>query len=208
MAIKLVIGDFNKSSWSFRAWLVLAAAGIDVTLEQVLLEQDDTRSQILGWSPSGKLPVLIDGNLVINDSLAIAEYAADLHPDAGLWPEDFDLRALARAASAEMHAGFVNLRTQMSFGLGTGEPCEPLWDATREEIARVLQIWTELRARSGHGTYLCGERFGIVDAMYAPILCRFRRFAVELPQPLQAYADAIFSFGPVRTWLHLATTRP
>jgi len=208
MAIKLVIGDFNKSSWSLRAWLVLAAAGIEADLEQVLLEQDDTRANILAHSPSGKLPVLIDGDLTINDSLAIAEYAADLHPDADLWPEDFDLRALARAAAAEMHAGFVNLRTQMSFGLGTGDQRPELTEQTREEIARILQIWTDLRARSGHATYLCGDHFGIVDAMYVPVLFRFRRFGIELPEALQPYADAIFDFGPVRTWLHLATTRP
>ena len=107
-----------------------------------------------------------------------------------------------------MHSGFVNLRTQMSFGLNTGDHCETLWDATREEIARILQIWTDLRTRSGHGTYLCGEHFGIVDAMYAPVLLRLRRFGVELPAPLQAYADAIFSFAPLRDWLQLAATRP
>lgn len=208
MAIKLVIGDFNKSSWSFRAWLVLTAAGIDFETEQVLLDQDDTRANILRLSPSGKVPVLIDGELVINDSLAIAEYIADLRPEAELWPEDFDLRALARAASAEMHAGFVSLRTQLSFGLNTGDSAPPLLDTTFDDLSRIFQIWDDLRARSGRGTYLCGERFGIVDAMYAPVLLRLRRFDIPLPAPLQGYADALLAHPAVRHWMDMAKSRP
>lgn len=208
MAIKLAIGDFNKSSWSFRAWLVLTAAEIDFDIEQVLLEQDDTRANILQLSPSGKVPALIDRELVINDSLAIAEYVADMHPEAGLWPEDFDLRALARAASAEMHAGFVSLRTQLSFGLNTGDSAPPLLDATCDDISRIFQIWDDLRARSGRGTYLCGEHFGIVDAMYVPVVFRLRRFGIPLPAPLQAYAEAILAYPPVRHWMELADNRP
>ncbi|WP_175651469.1 glutathione S-transferase family protein [Pseudomonas sp. Marseille-P9899] len=208
MAIKLAIGDFNKSSWSLRAWLVLHAAGVEFDTQQVLLDQDDTHANILKLSPSGKVPALQVDDLVINDSLAIAEYIAEIHPQADLWPDDRELRALARAAAAEMHSGFVNLRTQMSFGLNTGDTSETLLDATREEIARIFQIWGDLRARSGHGTYLCGEHFGIVDAMYAPIVFRFRRFGIALPAPLQAYADAILAYPHVRTWLQLASTRP
>lgn len=208
MATTLAIGDFNKSSWSFRAWLVLASAGVTFDTRQVLLEQDDTRAQILGLSPSGKVPALIVDDLIINDSLAIAEYIAERYPQANLWPDDATLRALARAACAEMHSGFVSLRTQLSFGLSTGDHCEPLLDSTQQEIARILSIWDDLRAHSGHGAYLCGEHFGIVDAMYAPILFRFRRFGVPLPTRLQPYADAIFAFGPVRTWLQLASTQP
>lgn len=208
MAMTLAIGDFNKSSWSFRAWLVLTSAGLTFETRKVLLEQDDTHARILAHSPSGKVPALIIDDLVINDSLAIAEYIAERYPQANLWPEHVDLRARARAASAEMHAGFVSLRTQLSFGLGSGDSSEPLLDATREELARIFQIWNDLRARSGHGTYLCGEHFGIVDAMYAPVLFRLRRFGIPLPATLHAYADAIFSFGPIRTWLQLASTQP
>ncbi len=208
MAIKLAIGDYNKSSWSFRAWLVLATAEIEFDVEQVLLERDDTHANILALSPSGKVPALIVDDLLINDSLAIAEYLGESHPRAGLWPAERNLRALARAAAAEMHAGFVSLRTQMSFGLNTGDSAEPLLAQTLEDISRVLQIWADLRQRSGHGRYLCGEHFGIVDAMYAPVVFRFRRYGIALPAPLQTYADAVLAYPPVRTWMQLASTQP
>jgi len=208
MAITLAIGDFNKSSWSFRAWLVLKAANVPFETRQVLLERDDTRANILALSPSGKVPALKIGDLLINDSLAIAEYIAELHPEASLWPADRDLRALARAAAAEMHAGFVALRTQMSFGLGSGDHAGHLEDATREDIQRLFALWEQLRTASGNDTWLCGAHFGIVDAMYVPVLFRLRRFGIALPASLLGYAEAVFAHPAVREWLHLASEQP
>ena len=126
MPTKLVIGDYKKSSWSFRAWLVLVTADVSFETLQVKLEQDDTRQQILRYSPSGKVPALLLDKVVINDSLAICEYVAGAYPAANLWPQDPLVKAQARAAAAEMHSGFVNLRTQMSFGLNTGDTPEPV----------------------------------------------------------------------------------
>lgn len=200
MTAKLVIGDFNKSSWSMRAWLVMVAADSAFETIQVKLEQPDTPRQIGEHSTSGKVPVLLSGNVVINDSLAISEYMAEANPDANLWPRDARLRALARAAAAEMHSGFTHLRTQMSFGLGTGDEAGTLTEETQGEIARIFSIWDGLRTASQSTTFLCGQ-FGIVDAMFAPVVFRFRRYGVGVPPTLQSYVDQVLAYGPVQQWM-------
>jgi glutathione S-transferase len=203
MAITLAIGDFGKSSWSFRAWLILKTADVSFSTQQVKLEQADTRATILQHSASGKVPALSTAGITINDSLAIAEYIAELYPNARLWPEEQQLRALARAAAAEMHSGFINLRTQMSFGLNTGDTPEVLSQATQDEIQRIFQIWRNLLSHSGAKEFLCGN-FGIVDAMYVPVIFRFRRYGIALPADLQGYANNILNYAPVQQWLKLA----
>ncbi|ATE78585.1 glutathione S-transferase [Pseudomonas sp. IT-194MI4] len=203
MSTKLVVGDFNKSSWSFRAWLVLVTADVSFETLQLKLEQSDTRQQILEHSPSGRVPALLLNGIVINDSLAISEYVADAYPGANLWPQDPQVKALARAAAAEMHSGFTHLRTQMSFGLNTGDTPETLTAETREEVMRVFDIWNNLRALSGSKQFLCGD-FGIVDAMFVPVVFRFRRYGIAIPAQLQGYVDNILAYAPVQQWLKLA----
>ncbi|WP_044274441.1 glutathione S-transferase family protein [Pseudomonas fluorescens] len=203
MSTKLVIGDFNKSSWSFRAWLVLVTADVSFETLQLKLEQSDTRQQILEHSPSGRVPALLLNGIVINDSLAISEYVADAYPGANLWPQDPQVKALARAAAAEMHSGFTHLRTQMSFGLNTGDTPETLTAQTREEVMRVFDIWNNLRALSASKQFLCGD-FGIVDAMFVPVVFRFRRYGIAIPAQLQGYVDNILAYAPVQQWLKLA----
>ncbi|MBC4811924.1 glutathione S-transferase family protein [Klebsiella quasipneumoniae] len=203
MSTKLVIGDFNKSSWSFRAWLVLVTADVSFETLQLKLEQSDTRQQILEHSPSGRVPALLLNGIVINDSLAISEYVADAYPGANLWPQDPQVKALARAAAAEMHSGFTHLRTQMSFGLNTGDTPETLTAQTREEVMRVFDIWNNLRALSGSKQFLCGD-FGIVDAMFVPVVFRFRRYGIAIPAQVQGYVDNILAYAPVQQWLKLA----
>lgn len=199
---QLLIGDYRKSSWSLRAWLVLVSAGVSFEVIKVRLDQADTRQAILEYSPSAKVPVLFQGELAINDSLAIAEYLAETCPDAGLWPADKNLRALARAACAEMHAGFVALRTQLSFGVDTGEPPPVLAAETQADLQRIFALWKQLRSLSG-GPFLCGG-FGIVDAFYAPVVLRLRRYGIEVPHALQDYVDAVLASAPVQQWLRLA----
>lgn len=203
MSTKLVIGDFNKSSWSFRAWLVLVTADVSFETLQLKLEQSDTRQQILEHSPSGRVPALLLNGIVINDSLAISEYVADAYPGANLWPQDPQVKALARAAAAEMHSGFTHLRTQMSFGLNTGDTPETLTAQAHEEVMRVFDIWNNLRALSGSKQFLCGD-FGIVDAMFVPVVFRFRRYGIAIPAQLQGYVDNILAYAPVQQWLKLA----
>lgn len=205
MVTRLVIGDYSKSSWSLRAWLILKAADVSFETVRIALERENTRELILQYSPSGKVPALIKGAAVINDSLAIAEYVAETCPQADLWPENQTLRALARSASAEMHSGFVNLRTQMSFGLTLGDTPEPLTADTEFEIQRIFSIWKSLLNLSGSKDFLCGT-FGIVDAMFVPVVFRFRRYGILIPIELRAYVANILEYPPVTQWLALAAT--
>jgi glutathione S-transferase len=201
----LVIGDYGLSSWSLRPWLALKAAGVPFETQLVRLQQPGSRDAILTLSPSGKLPALIHGELTICDSLAICEYAAELRPSASLWPKDQALRAMARSACAEMHSGFVNLRTQMSFGLGAGERVAAILPETHWEIERIFAIWRGLLTRSGSSAFLCGA-FGIVDALFAPVVFRFRRFGVGIPADLVGYTRAIIDFPPMQEWMALAAS--
>ncbi|WP_137886139.1 glutathione S-transferase family protein [Pseudomonas sp. 2FE] len=203
MSTKLVIGDFNKSSWSLRAWLVLVTADVSFETLQIKLEQSETRKRILEYSPSGKVPALLLDDIVINDSLAISEYIAGAYPAANLWPQDSRIKAMARAAAAEMHSGFTHLRTQMSFGLNTGDTPESLTAETQEEIQRIFAIWNHLRDVSGSKQFLCGD-FGIVDAMFVPVVFRFRRYGIAVPAQLQGYVEKVLAYPPVQKWLKLA----
>jgi len=203
MSAKLVIGDFNKSSWSLRAWLVLVTADVSFETLQIKLEQSETRKRILEHSPSGKVPSLLLDDIVINDSLAISEYIAETYPAANLWPQDSRTKAIARAAAAEMHSGFTHLRTQMSFGLNTGDTPESLTAETQEEIQRIFAIWNQLRDVSGSKQFLCGD-FGIVDAMFVPVVFRFRRYGIAVPAQLQGYVEKVLAYAPIQEWLKLA----
>ena len=199
----LAIGDYAKSSWSMRAWLALKAAGAPFDTLQVRLEQPDTRANILKYTPSGKVPALITKDCVIHDSLAIAETIAERFPRSSLWPNDGVLRAKARSAAAEMHSGFVNLRTQLPFGVSTGERIDQILPDTQSDIDRVLHVWRDLRTASASVGFLCGD-FGIVDAMFAPVVFRFRRFGIDVPNDLQIYVDAVLGNLHVKEWLALA----
>lgn len=199
----LAIGDYAKSSWSMRAWLVLKTAGVPFNTVQVRLEKSDTRANILRYSPSAKVPALALKDCVICDSLAIAETIAEKFPQAKLWPRDQILRAKARSAAAEMHSGFVDLRAHMPFGVGTGDRIDEILPDTRREIDRLLHIWQDLRTASGSMEFLCGG-FGIVDAMFTPVVFRFRRFGIDIPTDLRSYVDAVLNYSPVKEWLALA----
>ncbi|HUY02344.1 MAG TPA: glutathione S-transferase [Rhodocyclaceae bacterium] len=199
----LAVGDYAKSSWSMRAWLVLKAAAAPFDTLQVRLERPDTRANILRHSPSGKVPALIMKDGVIHDSLAIAETIAEKFPQANLWPKDDMLRGKARSAAAEMHSGFVNLRTQLPFGISSGERIDQILPDTQSDIDRVLRVWRDLRAASGSMRFLCGD-FGIVDAMFTPVVFRFHRFGIGIPDDLKYYVDAIFGNLHVEEWLELA----
>ena len=182
MALKLVIGNKNYSSWSMRPWLALRAN--DIGFEEIfipLYTGAADKNRILGFSHSGKVPVLIDGDVTIWDSLAIIEYLAERYPEKRLWPEDRASRAHARSISAEMHSGFVALRNECGMNLHRPVGAIALSDDARANIARVQQIWTECRGRYGKlGPFLFGS-FGGADAMFAPVVWRFLTYAVELP---------------------------
>ena len=196
--MKLVIANKNYSSWSLRAWLALRATGQIFTEEQILLGQPDSREQILKHSPSGRLPCLVDGSLLVWDSLAIIEYLAELFP--ALWPEDRSERALARSISAEMHSSFPALRNQMPMNVRRSLPGRGRSAESEADIARIVQIWNRcLARRSVEGPYLFG-RFSGADAMFAPICFRFQTYGVEPTGPAGTYLATMLAHPAMREW--------
>jgi glutathione S-transferase len=207
-AMTLVIGNKNYSSWSLRAWLALKQAGLEFDEILIPLDEPGFKAEILKHSPSGRVPALTHGDVRIWDSLAIAEYAADLAPEAKLWPEDLAARALARAVSCEMHSGFSALRTHMPMNIRSRFPEEGRKPGVREDIDRMRSIWRICRSRYGAGGPFLFGRFSVADAMFAPVVTRFRTFAVELGEEEQAYADAIWALDAMRAWSEAATHEP
>jgi len=197
----LVIGNKNYSSWSLRPWLALAAAGIPFEEIRIPLYEAGSKAEILRHSPAGKVPVLKHGGLVVWDSLAICEYVAERFPEAQLWPADPAARATARSASAEMHSGFVALRSQMPMNLRAHKPGRGRGPGVQEDVDRITTLWRELRARFGAGGDFLFGRFSIADAMYAPVVGRFRTYEVALDPASRRYADAVWALPALQPWL-------
>jgi glutathione S-transferase len=196
----LVIGNKNYSSWSLRPWLLLRQAGIDFEELRLPLDTPEFGERIAAHSPSGRVPVLRDGELRVWDSLAICEYANERWLGGHGWPAAPDARAVARSAAAEMHSGFAALRTQLPMD-SRRRPDAYRWDAAAQtDIDRVQALWRELRATHGRDDdFLCG-RFGVVDAMYAPVAVRFAGYGVTLDGVSQAYVDALLALPAMREW--------
>jgi glutathione S-transferase len=201
MTLTLVIGNKNYSSWSMRPWLALKANGI--AFEEVLIPLytgDADKRRILGFTRSGKVPALIDGDVTIWDSLAIIEYLAERFPQVKLWPDDRKSRAHARSISAEMHSGFAALRNECGMNLHRPVGAKSLSENARADIARVQQIWTECRDRhASNGPYLFGA-FSGADAMYAPVVHRFRTYAIEMTPSVCDYMNAMSSLPAFGEW--------
>jgi len=201
MPLKLVIGNKNYSSWSMRPWLALRANNI--AFEEIfipLYTGAADKQRILDVTRSGKVPVLVDGDITVWDSLAIIEYLAERFPQARLWPEDRAARAHARSISAEMHSGFMALRNECPMNLH--RPIKPvaLSDDARANIARVQQIWIECRQRHGKsGPFLFGA-FSGADAMFAPVVHRFHTYAIEVTPDVAGYMTTMMAQPAVQEW--------
>jgi glutathione S-transferase len=200
----LVVGNQNYSGWSLRPYLALEHAGVPFDLVVVPLRHDDTRQRIRKYSPSGRLPALRHGDLVVWDSLAICEYLAELFPEAGLWPADSAARAVARSISAEMHSGFAALRSTLSVNLRADRRTKDIPDDAAADIARIREIWRDTRSRFGEGGKFLFGAFTIADAMYAPVVTRFRTYGVTLEGEEVAYAQAIWDLPALREWVDAA----
>ncbi len=201
MALTLVIGNKNYSSWSMRPWLALRANGI--AFEEVfipLYTGDPDKQRILNFTHSGKVPALIDGDITIWDSLSIIEYVAERFPEAGLWPDDRASRAHARSISAEMHSGFMALRNECGMNLHRPVRAIALSADAHANIARVQQIWIECRERYATlGPFLFGT-FGAADAMFAPVVHRFRTYAIAVERESQAYMETMMALPAFQEW--------
>jgi len=204
----LVIGNKNYSSWSLRPWLLLRHFGVAIDEVRLSLDTPQFADEVLRHSPTGKVPALHDGDVHLWDSLAICEYANERWLDGRGWPRDRAARGLARAAAAEMHAGFTALRTQLPMN-SRRVPDAYRWDAAAQrDIDRIQALWRELSATyGGDGDFLFGD-FGIVDAMYAPVAVRFDGYGVEVDDTARRYMQALFALPAMRAWREAAAIEP
>jgi glutathione S-transferase len=196
----LVIANKNYSSWSMRPWVTAVAFDIPFKEVRVLLDQPETAGEIARYTGSGRVPVLLDGDIAIWDSLSICEYLAEQFPDRHLWPARTDARAIARSICAEMHSGFTGLRNAMSMDIRGRYPGKGRTAEAQADIARVCEIWEECLSQFGHHEFLFGD-FSIADAFYAPVVMRFVSYQVPLAPALQAYADRVREHPAVARWI-------
>ena len=200
MALHLIIGNKNYSSWSFRPWLAMKVAGIAFDETVISLEAKDFKARVMAVSGAGKVPVLIDGASRVWESLAILEYLAEKFPAAALWPNDAAARAHARAVAAEMHAGFGPLRRLLPMNIWRPVKPRALDDGSKIDVARIQEIWSDCRTRFGAaGPFLFGA-FGAADAMYAPVVSRFHTYAVAVGPIARAYMDAVMGLPAWAKW--------
>lgn len=204
--MKLVIANRNYSSWSLRAWLALEHTGEGFEEELIPLGQRDTAERILAVSPSGRVPVLVNGPVVVWDSLAIAEHLAERFPDAGLWPGDDVARGRARSVCAEMHAGFQTLRARMPMNMRRSSPGIERTPELDADVRRVQAIWREALDRWG-GPFLFGA-FSLADCFFAPVVSRFRTYGVALRGVAEAYAERIEAWPAFTSWRDAALAEP
>jgi glutathione S-transferase len=206
MKPQLYIGNKNYSTWSLRSWLLLREAGIDFDEHRILLDVETTAEEIAAVSPSGTVPVLKIGDLTVWDTMAIAETVAERWPEKNLWPEDPDVRAYARCISAEMHSSFHILRQCMPMNCRAMGRKVPLPDVLTDDIDRVIAIWSECHNNfSGNGGWLFGH-FTVADAMFAPVVLRFRTYGINLPESAGFYPHRVLESEAMQDWLAAAET--
>jgi glutathione S-transferase len=200
MGLHLVIGNKNYSSWSFRPWLAMKVAGIAFQETVIPLDTADFRTRVAAVTGAGKVPVLIDGDVRIWESLAILEYLAEKFPAARLWPSEAAARAQARAIAAEMHAGFLPLRRYFPMNVRRPVKARGFDEAAGADAARIDAIWSECRAKFGVGGPFLFGAFGAADAMYAPVVWRFHTYAVAVSAATRAYMDAVMALPARNEW--------
>jgi glutathione S-transferase len=203
----LTISSKNYSSWSLRGWLLCRMAGLEFDEQRVDLDDPEQRQELLLLSPSVRVPRLTHDGVAVWDTLAIAEYLAELRPEAKLLPADRAARAHCRAISGEMHAGFYNLRSALPMNLKARHRTFKIFSGARPDVERIKTIWSECLA-SYQGPWLFGDAPTIADAMYAPVCTRFRTYAVALDPPLAAYCERIFDWSLMQEWTDGAAAEP
>jgi glutathione S-transferase len=206
--LHLIIANKNYSSWSLRPWLAMKVAGIAFEETLISLDASDFTARVTAVSGAGKVPVLIDGDVRIWESLAILEYLAEKFPAAALWPGDSAARAHARAIAAEMHAGFTPLRRQLPMNMWRPVLPRQLDADAKANVARIDSIWTDCRARFGAGGLFLYGAFGAADAMYAPVVSRFHTYAVEVSVAARDYMRAVMALPAWNEWRHAALREP
>ncbi len=207
MSAILYCGNRNYSSWSIRGSLLVRQSGIECVETVIPLDTEEGAAKIAAVSPTRRVPVLHIDGLVIWDTFAIAEFLHERAPDARIWPVEPTARALARSVSAEMHSGFGALRSQMPMDI-RGKHTVPSTLELQKDIERIEDIWRECRARNARGgDYLFGA-WCAADAMYAPVVSRFRSYGVKLSRGAQQYADAVWKWPALVSLVAEAAAEP
>ncbi len=200
MGLQLVIGNKNYSSWSLRPWIALKTARIAFDETVIPIYRPDSKDKLLACSPAGRVPVLLDGDVRVWDSLAILEYLAERFPDAALWPSAPAARAHARAIAAEMHAGFLPLRRHLPMNVWRPVQKRHLTSDAAANVKRIDAMWSDCRTRFGRGGPFLFGRFTAADAMYAPVVSRFHTYAVDVSPAVRAYMEAVMAQPAWHEW--------
>jgi glutathione S-transferase len=202
---ELFIGDKNISSWSLRPWLMLKAMRIPFSETVIRLRRPETKAEIRAHSPSGKVPALKAGDLVIWDTLAIMEFLAERHPNKPVWPKDAEARAIARCISAEMHSGYAALRNECPMDFVKVYAFPDVSTDVRTDVSRIVEIWKTTRARYGEGGEFLFGAFSAADAMYAPVVSRFVTYQPNLAAfgddgTAARYRDVVMAMPEMQEW--------
>ena len=207
--LTIYLGNKNYSSWSLRPWLVLKRTTVAFDEVVIPLYQSGSRETVLKYSPSGRVPALRHGDLTVWESLAICEYLAETFPNFALWPSDPAARARARAVSAEMQSSFRALREHMPMNVRSSFPGRGVTPEVQADINRIMSIWRDCRTRygDGNGEFLFGP-FTIADAMFAPVVTRFRTYKIDLEREAEAYCDTIMALPAMQEWIAAAKNEP
>ncbi len=208
--MQLIIGNKIYSSWSLRPWILMRALGIAFTERLIRLDAPDFDTQLASVYDGSTVPVLIDNDTVVWESLAIIEYLADRYPTLDIWPQQADARALARSMSAEMHAGFTALRKECPMNLGKRYASRDRGTGCTADVARICWLWRKARETFGRHTgdpFLFGT-FSAADAMYTPVVTRLDTYAIEVPADARAYMDAILGSAAFSEWRTAALLEP
>lgn len=196
----LIIGNKNYSSWSLRPWIALRATGIAFTEQKLGFFTEEFSRRVGAVSPAGLVPVLLDGDFAVWDSLAICEYLAERHPEARLWPQDPKARARARSLAAQMHSGFGAMRQALPMNVEARLPGIDLPEAARQDISRLQAIWHDTRAEFGQGGPFLFGAFSIADAFFAPVVSRFNTYGIAAAGPVREYMDAVLALPAMQDW--------
>jgi glutathione S-transferase len=208
VALTLIIGNKNYSSWSFRPWIAMKVAGIAFEEVLISLSAPDFKQRVLQHSPAGRVPILVDDGVTVWESLAILEYLAEKFPAAGLWPAEREARAHARAIAAEMHAGFAPLRRHCPMNFWRPPKPHPLPAEVAADVARIDAVWADCRQRFGRGGPFLFGRFTAADAMYAPVVSRFMTYEVAVGSASRAYMEAVAALPAWAEWREAALKEP
>ncbi|MDP3544982.1 MAG: glutathione S-transferase family protein [Phreatobacter sp.] len=206
--MKLVIANKAYSSWSLRPWILMRHFAVPFEEEVIALYKPDTKARIAGYSGAGRVPVLVDGEATVWESLAIIEHVAERFPGLAIWPRDALARSHARSAATEMHAGFTALRSRCPMNIGRAPKAIAMDEAVQRDVDRLVALWREARSRFGAaGPFLYGA-FSAADAMFAPVVNRLHAYDIAVPEDIRAYMDAVMALAAWREWEAAARAEP